>query len=650
MQNVCPKCLTPYAPGTKFCTICGAPLPSLCPSCGKPLTPGTRFCIFCGTELTASAPGPTEGLPEDRKTAPVQLTKHIQPGTESVPSTEYADPNHSPGGPFPKTTPVRSARGSTSPADTTPAESGRHPGMPPATTPAGAGRLQSPLPGTAPVENNGGVPMRSRSDGPSAFGIPYADRPISAPGSSGYGGSDRGGYSGYDSRGSRNSASPQNPDPRRNSSRPSSSQERSTAKGGSAKLLVPLILCLAVIIGLGTFLVLYLTNRSVSGGDVSGSASTSTSTSTSSFGVSASSDSSGAGVSGSTSYVFSGGSESAGTGTAQTVTPVSFQDPNTQLEAPYSNVLRRYATGLYQAWDGNQYAQQQMSSKCGNGNGATVGYTFADLDGNGTAELLIGSMQATTQNQGEFYDLYTLTNGTPVLLAQEDFSNVWYLCTDGFLCNETTTSSGGKRTSFYDPAFISAGLTLTEAIVYDTSYSAENPWLRTTGDPETGPYSTIAEPDAQKVLSSHSHAAVPFHTFQSYMIAEGIGTAPAPVTPPVTETPVTQTPPETNVQQPTTPVTGSDSSYLMPTNTQYISRDDLYGYSKDEVTLILNEIYARHGCSFKKETFQNYFGSKSWYHPIAGLTGDTFDGSVFNDYERKNVDTIVNYMKDMGWR
>jgi membrane protease subunit (stomatin/prohibitin family) len=49
---VCTKCQTPAAPGSRFCSNCGAPLlPAACPQCQTPTTPGAKFCGSCGTKL-----------------------------------------------------------------------------------------------------------------------------------------------------------------------------------------------------------------------------------------------------------------------------------------------------------------------------------------------------------------------------------------------------------------------------------------------------------------------------------------------------------------------------------------------------------------------------------------------------------------------
>lgn len=92
-----------------------------------------------------------------------------------------------------------------------------------------------------------------------------------------------------------------------------------------------------------------------------------------------------------------------------------------------------------------------------------------------------------------------------------------------------------------------------------------------------------------------------------------------------------------------------DSDYILPdSDTDYISRSEIEGMSKEELTFALNEIYARYGLMFNTTSIQQYFNSKSWYVP--SIKPGHFDDSQFNDYERHNVDTIVNYMKEKGYR
>jgi len=55
--------------------------------------------------------------------------------------------------------------------------------------------------------------------------------------------------------------------------------------------------------------------------------------------------------------------------------------------------------------------------------------------------------------------------------------------------------------------------------------------------------------------------------------------------------------------------------------------------------LAINEVYARHGRQYKSEDLRAYFSSKSWYQGT--ITADAFSESVFNAYEKSNIDMMA---------
>lgn len=93
----------------------------------------------------------------------------------------------------------------------------------------------------------------------------------------------------------------------------------------------------------------------------------------------------------------------------------------------------------------------------------------------------------------------------------------------------------------------------------------------------------------------------------------------------------------------------NSDGYIIPgINTGYITDADLEGFSKTELRLARNEVYARHGRSFEDDTLRQYFNACNWYDPI--LDPDEFDESVFNEYEKENINTIVRYEIEHGYR
>lgn len=89
----------------------------------------------------------------------------------------------------------------------------------------------------------------------------------------------------------------------------------------------------------------------------------------------------------------------------------------------------------------------------------------------------------------------------------------------------------------------------------------------------------------------------------------------------------------------------NNTAYLFPSDQVYINVYDLYGLTKEDVALIRNEIYARHGYIFNTEPFKSYFVAKEWYVPNV-----YFNENLLNEIEKANKDFIVEYEKAQGWR
>ena len=95
---------------------------------------------------------------------------------------------------------------------------------------------------------------------------------------------------------------------------------------------------------------------------------------------------------------------------------------------------------------------------------------------------------------------------------------------------------------------------------------------------------------------------------------------------------------------------GSDNSYIFSNSSSaYLSKSDVSALSDNNLTLALNEIYARRGRIFKDPALSSYFNSQAWYTPK--YTQAEFDKNVtFNDYEQKNLQLMINEQKKRGLR
>ena len=73
--------------------------------------------------------------------------------------------------------------------------------------------------------------------------------------------------------------------------------------------------------------------------------------------------------------------------------------------------------------------------------------------------------------------------------------------------------------------------------------------------------------------------------------------------------------------------------------------------SQEEILLARNEMYARHGRKFNTPEIHDYFIEQPWYTEIYEPEEfDSMANEVFNEYEKENINIIVNYEEKMGYR
>lgn len=90
--------------------------------------------------------------------------------------------------------------------------------------------------------------------------------------------------------------------------------------------------------------------------------------------------------------------------------------------------------------------------------------------------------------------------------------------------------------------------------------------------------------------------------------------------------------------------TAEAAAYLMPDSAErYLEASDIDSYSHDEIQLIINEIYARHGREFQSQDNIDYFSAQDWYEPVSGKSDEEIV-SEFNEYEKANVELLCKYL------
>lgn len=96
----------------------------------------------------------------------------------------------------------------------------------------------------------------------------------------------------------------------------------------------------------------------------------------------------------------------------------------------------------------------------------------------------------------------------------------------------------------------------------------------------------------------------------------------------------------TDNKQPTATLTTKTSAKIQysVTSSRKLTDSELINLSLDDLRIIRNEIYARHGRMFKSSSLRNYFSAYTWYEPKA--YDDEKIEREFNVFERYNVSKI----------
>ena len=120
--------------------------------------------------------------------------------------------------------------------------------------------------------------------------------------------------------------------------------------------------------------------------------------------------------------------------------------------AAYSSVLTAYRDALAANAGEVDLMGAGLSVLCiyaGEDKPACVGYCFADLDGDGMNELLIGQISGDEFTDKVIFDAYTLVDGAPVQLFQSRERARYYLCGDNTVALEGSSGADSADSELY---------------------------------------------------------------------------------------------------------------------------------------------------------------------------------------------------------
>jgi len=108
-----------------------------------------------------------------------------------------------------------------------------------------------------------------------------------------------------------------------------------------------------------------------------------------------------------------------------------------------------------------------------------------------------------------------------------------------------------------------------------------------------------------------------------------------------------ESPPKTPTPtvQPAMPSASNVLGEYPEASTRYLTEADLAGKSAEELKIIRNEIFARHGYIFTTPSMRDYFSKQSWYKPTANDVN-----SMLTPIELANIALIKKYEEQLNER
>ena len=134
----------------------------------------------------------------------------------------------------------------------------------------------------------------------------------------------------------------------------------------------------------------------------------------------------------------------------------------------------------------------------------TPGWLLRDLDGDGIPELLLGADWG--DGHSVIFNIYRLDGAKAVRVVDGWNRNRWYLCTDGSLANEGSSSAFESSYSYY--RYTSGELQHLETLLYLDGGSGGSPWrYSATADHyvSSGDFRSVTEAEATAVMDKYTH-------------------------------------------------------------------------------------------------------------------------------------------------
>ena len=167
------------------------------------------------------------------------------------------------------------------------------------------------------------------------------------------------------------------------------------------------------------------------------------------------------------------------------VSPAETEDDTTSyyIDVVYEQQIKRYHTAISQQWDMDVYWDQEMSSMVVHYYDGTpldnVGFTLMNLDGDGIPELIIGAILGSDRDPLVF-EIWTVHNGDPVMLAQSGSHNRYYLQyseEENLWSVAYEAENGAANHAVYYLQLVEGEFRVIQGIIFDAFASENDPWF-----------------------------------------------------------------------------------------------------------------------------------------------------------------------------
>ena len=153
------------------------------------------------------------------------------------------------------------------------------------------------------------------------------------------------------------------------------------------------------------------------------------------------------------------------------------------IDEVYPQQIARYYTALSQQWDESAYFEHELSPLAAyyyDGNPLdNVGFTFMDLDGDGIWELIIGAIR-NAELDPLVFEIWTLKNDEPVMVAQSGARNRYYLQyaeEDDLWSVAYEAENGAANRAVYYLQLVEGEFEVMQGIVFDAFANPDAPWF-----------------------------------------------------------------------------------------------------------------------------------------------------------------------------